>query len=262
MLANKSFLYISSAMGPVLTFSFIEATKPGHSALIGGLVVTIVCALGQLICIGAAYPIVYIPLYALSRALTLGEVHPRPAAGPKTQSFLAIVGTLVGGITIASVVTPMDTQAWAWANICFQLFPVIVLALPIYSLVAPRETTSVSQAAAYRSESPKTVLLYWVSLALFAMPVYNFFSGGAILINNSIVLIWWDMLGVFLTHVFIVIIDAVADGSNSVHKGHGWFVGTLRAFVSALVFGPGYTFNAYVANREQVAESARKVKSQ
>lgn len=249
-------------MGPVLTFSFIEATKPGHSALIGGLVVALVCALGQLICVGAAYPIVYIPLYALSRALTLGEVHPRPAAGPKTQGFLAIVGTLVGASTIASVVTPMDTQAWAWANICFQLFPVVVLVLPIYSLVAPRETTSVSQAAAYRSEGFKTVLLYWISLALFAKPVYNFLSGGFILINNSIELIWWDMLGVLFTLIFIVIIDAVADGCNSVHKGRGWIVGTLRAFGSALVFGPGYTFNAYVADREEAAESARKVKSQ
>lgn len=114
--AYMTFLQISSAFGPIFTFSLIEASKPDNSFLIGGVAVAAICALGQLICAGAAYPIVYIPLYALTRALTLGKTYPRRASGPRTQLVVAAIGTIVGAVSMAAVLVPTASPVWAWGN--------------------------------------------------------------------------------------------------------------------------------------------------
>ncbi|WFD35988.1 hypothetical protein MCUN1_002859 [Malassezia cuniculi] len=265
LIGSASFLFISSCMGPVLTFMYVEATKPGHSFLIGGLVVVFVTALGQLICVGASVPIVYIPLYALTRALNLNEVHPRPAGGPRTKNVVKLVGTIVGASTVASVVVPLKSVAWPWANIAFQVFPIAVLILPLYSLTASRETQTIRQSRIYHKEKFQSALIYWISLIVAAKPVYQLLNGESILINDSVKLIWWDQLGVSAVHILFVLVNAVADGCNSVHKKScgACVSGVFGAIVSALVFGPGYTFYNYIAAREEAVESiVGKAKSQ
>lgn len=60
-------LLVSTCIAPFCCFLAIESLKDGRSAIMSAVTLVAVTTLGQIICIGAAMPLVMGPLYAYSR---------------------------------------------------------------------------------------------------------------------------------------------------------------------------------------------------
>lgn len=130
-------------------------------------------------------------------------------------------------------------------------------------LVAPADRETMALSKVYNSEKIKSLVLYWISLGIAVTPVLNLFKGEPIFINDSIVLILWDYLGVVLTHLFIVLIDVISGDCASESKGAkcnckvtSCALSVIKGLISTVVFGPGFTFYNYIAKREERVEAA------
>ncbi|WFC93696.1 hypothetical protein MBRA1_000318 [Malassezia brasiliensis] len=243
-----AFLFIFSMTSPLLMFSNVEALKPQAHLLMGGIAVTLVFLVGQLICVGAALPIFYIPAVAL-RAFNESAI--------PLLKFLKLSAGLPALLTVA---IPPKHKYYFLVNTLFQFFPLIFVHLSVYKLVAGRSNSVSSRAVGdlYRSGRFSSTLLYWFGVYLMFPTLLHLAKGSWVPFSDAVKLILWDALGVFLSMVFLVAINLVADpapvgitGYRNMHAGGPHLVGaTLKAAVDALLLGPGTAMFNYLAKRE------------
>ena len=256
-----AFLFISSMVGPIVTFAEVESVKPHASIVMGGIAVTLIFFLGQLICIGAALPIVYIPAVALVRALRPRETFPQRAFAKSAFPLFQLLQVLTGAPVLLTTLVPTDHKYFFLANTLFQFFPAAFVFLSFYKLCASKAPSVSSRDVAnlYREGRVSTTVLYWISLYFMGPTLLRLAQGSWVPFSDAVNLILWDALGVFMAFIFLVAIDLVADpvpagavSRSNVHAtGQSLVVGTLKGALVSLVFGPGTAFNNYLAAREE-----------
>ncbi|WFD31296.1 hypothetical protein MSPP1_002330 [Malassezia sp. CBS 17886] len=264
-----AFMLIMSIMSPISGFTMVEAMKPTQHVLLGGLSVMLIFFAGQAICIGAALPIFYVPAYAAVRALRPGVVHPLPAFSASGLQLLEVLMVLVALPALLSGLIPTSHSLWVPVNIWFQVFPIVLVLVSIYGLVAPQNppVSPTALAAVYRRGRITSSIVYYTSLILMAPTLWEHAHGRDLIMNDAIKLILMDAAGVLLTLVFVVVIDAITDpvpaGSvrvNAHAKNYqGWVVGTVGAMVKSVLLGPGNVMNEYLAEREEAVAPVHAV---
>ncbi|PKI83714.1 hypothetical protein MVES1_002705 [Malassezia vespertilionis] len=253
-----AFLLIFSMVAPCSGFATTEAVKPHRHAFMSAIAITIIFSLGQLICIGAALPIFYIPGYALVRAFRPKEVFPQRPFSASALPLLHLMPLLMGLPTLLCVFVPVDHPYYFYANSAFQFFPLALSALVVYGLFARDTPTlrSTDLAAMYRQGALASTALYWASLYLLLPTLRDLYEHKPVYINDAIQLILWDAVGVLATLVFIVLIDTIADpvpaGVVQRPNLHGCKTSRILKTVGiASIFGPGAAMQLYFANREE-----------
>lgn len=255
-----AFLFIFSMTSPLVMFSNVEALKPQAHLLMGGIAVTIIFLTGQLICIGAALPLFYIPVVALVRALRPRDTFPQRAFNESAIPLIKLLQLAAGLPALLTVVIPPKHKHYFLVNSLFQFFPLIFVHLSGYKLVAGRSNSVSSRAVGdlYRSSRFSSTLLYWLGVYLMFPTLLHLAKGSWVPFTDAVKLILWDALGVFLSIVFLVVINLVADpapvgitGYRNMHAGGPHLVAaTFKAAATALVFGPGTAMFNYLAKRE------------
>ncbi len=132
-----------SALIPLASFMTIEPLKPTRSAFFGIGIVILTLLIGQVVCVGAATPAIYIPYYIVMRIV---EAKGNPTGvfplAPPTSSALKL-SSFLGALTILStvslVVIPNTSRFFFPAQVTFQLFP--LLYIPLLFVKAPTGTT-------------------------------------------------------------------------------------------------------------------------
>ena len=256
------FMLVLSMLLPIVLFMCVQAVKPETHFLQRGFIVTLVMMLGQGICIGASVPLVYVPLFALVRGLTLHKTYPERPFGRYAPS---VITPLVSSITILSLITvffPRDHWMWPHVNVVFQFSPMLLLGLSLYLVVIGRQksvtTTKISEM--YENNLIFSMLMYWVGLYLLKPTIGRVFRGEDTGLTDGQKLILWDSIGLLLTMILLVALDAVADyqlkfeQTRALHNGSlkKWIVGTIRSIFMGLLFGPGAVLDLYYAGREDV----------
>ena len=255
-----TFLFIFSMTAPLVMFSNVEALKPQAHLLMGGIAVTLIFLTGQLICIGAALPIFYVPAVALVRALRPKDTFPQRAFNESAIPLLKLLQLGAGIPALLTVIIPPKHKYYFLANSLFQFFPLIFVHLSGYKLLAGRSNSVSSRAVGdlYRSSRFSSTVLYWLGVYLMFPTLLHLAKGSWVPFTDAIRLILWDAVGVLLTMVFLVAINLVADpaplgitGYRNMHAdGPHLVVATLKAIATALVFGPGTAMFNYLAKRE------------
>ena len=250
------FYLVTSVVVPIMNMALIDAMKPAHSTLLGVLAVTFIYSLGQLICIGAAVPLLYVPLYALVRALDLERVFPTRAFASPTVPLLKVVSLLAGALTIGSALVPTTHRSWVWINIGFQLYPLLFLPLaPAYYLLPHRTQSAHSGTVAdqYRENWISTAIFYWVGLAMIAPTVMQVVRGERIRIHDAELLILIDACGAVASAALFTLIDCVADANlkPNPHAQCCTATSEAKSLGMAVVVGPGCAFADYLARREE-----------
>lgn len=255
-----AFLFIFSLTAPIVTFTKVEALKPQAHRLMGGTAVMVIFFIGQLICLGAAFPIFYIPAVALVRALRPQDVFPQRAFPYSAIVLIKLMQLLFGLPSLLTAAVPPDHKHYFLVNTLFQFFPIVFIHIPAYKLFN-RNTTSVSSRAVgdlFREGRISSTILYWASLGMMYPTLLHFAQGSYVEFTDAVKLILWDALGVFLTLVYLVAIDRIADpvpagvtSRTNLHgDGKGLFSGVSKALAISLIFGPGTAMNNYLAKRE------------
>lgn len=159
----------------------IDSLKIGRSKAIAPLAFILVGLIGQLITVGAATPLFWVPLYALSRYRESGRktqaIHPLPSPSALSIKIVNVLSAGVGSTVFAMLGLPNGSPAWVLSCIIFQFFPFINL--PLALLPASRQESSKQQngtvvprlaaAKAHKFQSLATVPLWWAGLAV-ALP--------------------------------------------------------------------------------------------
>lgn len=249
-----AFLLIFSMTAPAASFATTEAVKPHKHYLLGGIAVTTIFLIGQLICIGAALPIFYIPALAYVRCQRSHEVHPQRAFSAGALPVLQVMQLATGVPGLLTVLVPTNHKYFFAANTWFQFFPVAMIALSFYAMVADNKNSVSSHAVAdmYRKGRISSTLLYWTGLYLMYPTLKYIAEGGRYDMPDAVKLILWDAVGIFFTLVYMVLIDMAADADPNAHakNAQGPVTGTLKALFVSILFGPGTAMNSYLAARE------------
>lgn len=255
------FLAMLSMSMPVMLFVCVQAIKPETHKLQRGIIVTFIFLLGQLICMGAALPLLLVPLFALVRGNHLHKVYPERAFGEHGPRVIKTIQSLLLVPSVLMVLVPTTHWSWLMLNVSFQLFPLIFLSLSAYvALVGPQTSITTSKVSIlYENNAMFTMVTHWWSLYLLYPVLKACVSGGHFVLNDSERLIVWDILGMFLTVIYLIGIDVIADlnlkdesGVRALHSTSlpKWLGAIVRSFFMSLVFGPGTMMNIYLAARE------------
>ncbi|KAL4398891.1 hypothetical protein ACI68E_004288 [Malassezia pachydermatis] len=257
------FMFIMSMSMPIMMFTMVQSIKPDTNVLLRGVAITLVYLLGQLICVGAAVPLVYLPLFIFVRAMNLSKVYPDRAFGEKAPGVIKLVNMVAGAPAILSFVIPVNHWAWMPINVVFQVFPLVFLGLSLYLfMVGPqRSVTSSKVSVLYEDNMLMSMVIYWYSLYKLVPFLRMYRRGEPIALNDGEKLILWDSLGMFLTLIYFVLVDMIADiqlkneTGKPLHSASPvkWILGTIKSTLMALVVGPGAVMDIYLAAREDTA---------
>lgn len=257
---HGGFVLVLTMAVPIVLAMCVIAVKPETTVLQRGFTVALIVTLGQGILFGAAVPMVYIPLMALVRGIDLQKTHPERPFGRHAPS---IIGGLVNGMIILSlmtIMTPVDHWIWPYINVVFQVLPLSLLALSVFLFIVGRQksVTTTKVSTVYEDNVLVSTLMYWYSMYYLWPTIKLWYRGESIIANDGEKLILWDILGVFLSYVYWVILDAIADhrlifeNTRPLHRvsPKAWVFGTIRSFIIAVIFGPGVVMDLYLAGRE------------
>ncbi|WFD42579.1 hypothetical protein MPSI1_001225 [Malassezia psittaci] len=260
-----AFLFIFSMTAPLMLYANVEALKPQAHLLMGGLAVLVIFSVGQLICIGAALPIMYIPAYALVRALRPRDTFPQRAFNESAIPLLSFLQLVCGLPALLTLAVPPKHKYYFLANTLFQFFPLLLIHLSGYKMFASRNRSVPSTAVGdlFRTGRFTTTLLYWTGMYFMYPTLLQMARGSWLPFSDAIKLILWDAFGVLLSMIYIVCVDLVADpvpagitSRRNVHKqGETLLVGTIKAAITSILFGPGTAMNSYFAKREDAVAS-------
>ncbi|WFC98492.1 hypothetical protein MYAM1_001220 [Malassezia yamatoensis] len=260
-----AFLFIFSMTAPLMLYANVEALKPEAHLLMGGLAVLVIFSTGQLICIGAALPIMYIPAYALVRALRPRDTFPQRAFNESAIPLLSFLQLVCGVPALLTLAVPPKHNYFFLVNTLFQFFPLLLIHLPGYKMFASRNQSVSSTAVGdlFRTGRISTTLLYWAGMFFMYPTLVHLARGSWLPLSDAVKLILWDSLGVILSMIYIVCVDLVADpvpagmtSRRNVHnQGETLLVGTVKAVITSIIFGPGTAMNSYFAKREDAVAS-------
>lgn len=258
---GAGFMLILSMSMPLISFVLFQAARADTPIILRGIAVTLIFMLGQGICIGAALPIVYIPLYALYRGWDLTMVHPARAFGLSAPKVLKIIDLLSGPPAILSYVVPTTHWSWVYVNLWFQFYPLAYLLLSLHRFTEKKgELASTNKITIlFESSMARSLLIYWVALYKLFPHMRAYLRGELHALNDGELLILWDALGVFVTILLVIAVDIVADLHLLDERGqplHGtsfqkWVTGTLQMSLVSLLVGPGATMHIYLSLREE-----------
>lgn len=267
------FLMTCCAM-PIFAFFAIEAIKDGRHRYINVGTLIFVTSLGQLIMVGAATPIFFIPLYALSRwSEPSTMVHPLPP--PASWKFYAsqFCSVLASATIFLTTFTPLDSAYFVTNNLLFQFFPLAYV--PLLFLPSSKTVISTAGSASAREKPRLDAALSYQLLSYLAVPLYYFglYWGGKDLFNGLVnglqlqsagpYLLFWDFVGVLASMYFIVLVDSFTDeakvlqGGQRVHDRRLLLEDIIIGTPGALLFGPGWAAARYFQRREVLAERIR-----
>ncbi|WFD27998.1 hypothetical protein MNAN1_003006 [Malassezia nana] len=255
------FLAILSMSMPVMLFVCVQAIKPETHKLQRGLIVTGIFLLGQLICMGAALPLLLVPLFALVRGMHLHKVYPERAFGVYGPRVVKMIQRTLLVPSVFMVLVPTTHWSWLMLNVAFQLFPLIFLSLSAYvAFVGPQTSITTSKVSVlYEDNAVFTMVAHWWSLYLLYPVLRAYVSGDRVVLTDSERLIVWDLLGMFLTVIYLIGIDIIADlnlkdesGVRALHSASfsKWLGAIVRSLFMSLIFGPGTMMDIYLAARE------------
>lgn len=259
-LGRALFMLVFSMTAPLVTYATLESVKVRAHFLMNAAIVTLILLTGQVICVGAALPIFYVPIVAFVRGSRPMAVFPEPGFAKGALNVMKYTSLVTGPSVVLSSLVPTTHFSWVYINLVFQFFPLVYLLLAVYMMVStdyvPVSSHRVAQE--YRSNGKRDAIIYWASLGLMVRVGFDYAHSGSIALSDSEILILWDMLGVALTLVYMFAIDVIADPAptgvlrNNLHEASAgdWVAGTLNTLGSCLVWGPGATMAEYFARRE------------
>lgn len=175
-------LVLLSTVIPMSLSQGIESLKLGRSKLVSPLVFISVGLIGQVITIGSATPLIWLPLYALARYRESSQkahpIHPAPSPPESYLNIMNALSGIVGAIVFSMLYLPNGSPNWVVSCIAFQLFPLVNLPLALLKpsrqelgkneadgTVKPR----LAAADAYKLVSFGTIPFYWAGLYI-ALP--------------------------------------------------------------------------------------------
>ena len=100
---------------------------------------TIVILFGQVFCLGASVPLLYIPITALVRSLDLLKTFPERPYGKYAPLMIKQLVTCLCIMAVVNVLAPMDHWTWPYINFVFQFSPLIMLSLSVFTTLFGRQ---------------------------------------------------------------------------------------------------------------------------
>lgn len=277
---------------PFISFFLIESLKDGRHWSINIPILMTIALLGQVVMIGAALPILLLPLYALSR---WSEVKTNPAIVhplPSPASWKVYASLFCGGISTATIFwtafESTSSQHWIAINLIFQVFPLawiplflipvnrqrdLAVASSQYGSAASRQIPRLQAAKAYQLISFVCIPMWYFGVFWGGKPLFDEIRNGLKFKYPGVYLLFIDSLGVAAAMYLLVMIDSYIDeakvqalgqgkaassvGKNRVHAPRLFFQDVFFGSSGLLLFGPGWAMARYFQRREILAEQAR-----
>ena len=100
--------------------------------------------------------------------------------------------------------------------------------------------------------------MYWYGMYHLLPTLGRWYRGEDLGLNDGEKLILWDNVGIFLTLIYWVVVDGIADyqlmfeQTRPLHRvpPTAWILGIIRSIFIAVLFGPGVVMDLYFAGRE------------
>ncbi len=128
---------IAGHMFPLVVFMMTEPLKATRASLFPITWNVLVLSAGQVMCVGAAAPLFWIPVYALGRiaeAKSLPHgVYPLAAPPASVLGVQAIANVLAFSSVLICALLPVSSPYFFYANVYFQVFPLFYLPLALYT---------------------------------------------------------------------------------------------------------------------------------
>lgn len=255
------FLIITAVGAPMFNFAAVESLKHGRHPLLHITTYAVAATLGQVMCIGAATPLFYVPAYAYvrwSESKKPLSIHPLPSSNFANVFLAQLVGAATVATIIGTVFLPVESREWLLVNIAFQFFPLFLIPLAFASSrvkAAIDENGDVSKPRLATSESYR--MMGYICLGLYYAGLYYGFQGfrrayAARTFNNDAQwTIFWDLIGLLGSLYLFVLIDSFADeaaikrGAQRVHARRFLPEDILMGLPGALLLGPGWAAATY-----------------
>lgn len=194
VLARGGMLLLTVAAAPVVACMYVDALRDSSPAGMLVLHATGVLALGQLITIGAALTLAYVPCHAWRRVRQVrahpAAVFPPPPPPPRALALLRLALCAAAAVTFATIFVNVARDEWVTTNILFQLYPLVFVPLALWPWLrahagsagarvtntTPTDDGSVivhanrQGAALYQGLSFILLAAYWFSLTLLYRP--------------------------------------------------------------------------------------------
>ncbi|PWN43164.1 hypothetical protein IE81DRAFT_340895 [Ceraceosorus guamensis] len=259
-------LIILSASAPLLSFMSVESLKAGRSKLHHPLVFIAVALISQLVCVGAALPALWVPIYAYIRwsesSTNPPAIHPAPSPSPAHVNLVFICSILAGILSLAQCFVDPTSSFFVYLDIAFQLFPLAYLPLALAGRPSvQKDLPRLKAADLYRDLGFGLALAWWVGL-WYAYPGLKKAWKTGVFEQDGAHLLFWDTVGVLIAQYTQILVDSYADearvavtGERVMHRR--FIVEDIFGLAGLTLLGPGLANATYFRRRESLAEKAR-----
>ena len=257
---HGGFMVLLSMSLPLVLAMCAQALKPETTFLQRGISVTIVILFGQVFCLGASVPLLYIPITALVRSLDLLKTFPERPYGKYAPFLIKQLVTCLCIMAVVNVLAPMDHWTWPYINFVFQFSPLIMLSLSVFTTLFGRQksVTTTKVSIFFEDDCLVSAAMYWYGMYHLLPTLGRWYRGEDLGLNDGEKLILWDNVGIFLTLIYWVVVDGIADyqlmfeQTRPLHRvpPTAWILGIIRSIFIAVLFGPGVVMDLYFAGRE------------
>ena len=135
-----------------------------------------------------------------------------------------------------------------------------MLSLSVFTTLFGRQksVTTTKVSIFFEDDCLVSAAMYWYGMYHLLPTLGRWYRGEDLGLNDGEKLILWDNVGIFLTLIYWVVVDGIADyqlmfeQTRPLHRvpPAAWILGIIRSIFIAVLFGPGVVMDLYFAGRE------------